>query len=195
MVMRKVFMIALALMTLVVAGCSASVGTSGVHINTGDGNTVPSDWQTVTYDQYDGRKLSLELPYQLKEDKDCFIKDPDIDKQEYLDRFEGGLWTSIYHLSFGDPDLGLNFGIESFGLNLDKDFHPELKKMEKRTINGQEVIYAEINMVNHSNKKLMVKCLGFDMDSEYWIIRYVYGEADKELQEVVDRSMQSITIK
>ena len=50
-------------------------------------------------------------------------------------------------------------------------------------------------MVNPSNEKLMVKCLGFDMDSEYWIIRYVYRESDKEAREVVDRSMKSITIQ
>lgn len=192
--MKNFWAVIVFLGALVTAGCSASIGTSGVHVNYGNEKASPS-WQTVKYDQYDGRKLSMELPYELKEDKACFINDPNISRQEYYDNNDVGIWTSVYHLCFDDPKWEVDFGMKSFGLNLDKDYNPELKKMEKRTINGREVIYGEINMVNPSNEKLMVKCLGFDMDSEYWIIRYVYRESDKEAREIVDRSMKSITIQ
>ncbi len=193
--LKSFLLTAVVFMVLVMAGCTASVGNkSGVQYDE-NGQFVSADWRKVSLPTTDGRNLCLEAPFDLKEEEP--IEDSDLLKNQVAYIYNGSrILVVVYRGTLVDPENEIDFNVNTFMDGINKEKHrPEIKKIEHRTINGQEVTYAEVSLVDLDNEPKRADCLGIDLGSEFWTIKYIYSPSDKESVEVAKRSLASIAIK
>lgn len=194
--MRKIKYIVTLLMILIsmaLIGCSnnsESVYTENSGSNTGD----VTDDRMIGLMQEDGKKLYLYIPFDL-EKHEKYSSDAIINNPERYSHAGNKMFVSIYHGSMVDPDTKVKFDMDAFmqAFENPERFNPRMKMKEKRNINGKKVTYADIRADYH-NEPFIAECIGIYSGNEFWTILYFYNEKDKESQEVVKKSINSITI-
>lgn len=172
-------------------------------ISIGCGNNAEySDSKTIDMDsdrmigllQENGKKLYLYLPFDL-EIHEKFSSDDIVNNPESYSHTGNKMFVSIYHGSMVNPDMKVIFDMDTFmeAFENPEKFNPRLIKKEKRNINGKKVTYADIR-ADFYNEPFRAECIGVYSGNEFWTILYFYNEKDKESQEVVKKSIDSITI-
>lgn len=106
------------------------------------------------------------------------------------------MFVSIYHGSMVNPDMKVNFNMDTFmeAFENPEKLSPILIKKEKRNINGKNVTYADIR-ADFYNEPFRAECIGIYSGNEFWTILYFYNENDKKSRKVVEKSIESITIR
>ncbi len=169
------------------------LGMMGCGNNTGVINDENRDG-IVSLSQENGMKMYLYLPFKLDE-YEKFPSNSAINNPERYRHVGDKIFVSIYHGVVAEQDVKVNFNMETFmgAFESPEEFNPIMKKIEKRNINGKEVTYADIR-ADFYNEPFRAECVGIYSGNEFWTILYFYNEKDKESQEVVKKSINSITI-
>lgn len=185
---KKLLVVALVFFTGTVSGCT---GNSELH----GGNYDNKDcWKTITFTQNSGRKLSLDLPFELNDNGD-FESDDIVRNAEWHRYEDDNIFVSVDHCRFFDAKSKINFNLQTFMadfVNYEK-MHPALQKIETRIINGKEMTYAEIQAEDNGRRK--IECLGMDSGKESWTIVYVYRNDDTAMQKLVEKSMATVSLQ
>ena len=181
---------------------TASIISIGCGNNTEHSYTESDDSKRIDMDsdrmigllQENGKKLYLYLPFDL-EIHEKFSSDDLVNNPESYSHTGNKMFVSIYHGSMVNPDMKVIFDMDTFmeAFENPEKFNPRLIKKEKRNINGKKVTYADIRD-DFYNEPFRAECIGIYSGNEFWTILYFYNEKDKESQEVVKQSIDSITI-
>ena len=181
---------------------TASIISIGCGNNAEHSYTESDDSKTIDMDsdsmigllQENGKKLYLYLPFDL-EIHEKFSSDDLVNNPESYSHTGNKMFVSIYHGSMVNPDMKVIFDMDTFmeAFENPEKFNPRLIKKEKRNINGKKVTYADIR-ADFYNEPFRAECIGIYSGNEFWTILYFYNEKDKESQEVVKKSIDSITI-
>ena len=181
---------------------TASIISIGCGNNAEHSYTESDDSKTIDMDsdsmigllQENGKKLYLYLPFDL-EIHEKFSSDDLVNNPESYSHTGNKMFVSIYHGSMVNPDMKVIFDMDTFmeAFENPEKFNPRLIKKEKRNINGKKVTYADIR-ADFYNEPFIAECIGIYSGNEFWTILYFYNEKDKESQEVVKKSIDSITI-
>lgn len=181
---------------------TASIISIGCGNNTEHSYTESDDSKRIDMDsdrmigllQENGKKLYLYLPFDL-EIHEKFSSDDLVNNPESYSHTGNKMFVSIYHGSMVNPDMKVIFDMDTFmeAFENPEKFNPRLIKKEKRNINGKKVTYADIR-ADFYNDPFRAECIGIYSGNEFWTILYFYNEKDKESQEVVKKSIDSITI-
>lgn len=197
----RVFSVALLLPVLLgMAGCAMSSDESASHIlsqkaEAGDGY----EWHTVEYAQTDGKKMKVELPFDLaKDDTEEGVGGWRADSYSHYDddRFFS---VEMVHVSGLRPER--EFDMEGF---LKASFvDPEglkvtVKDKGTRTVHGLKMNYLDVRLLdeeNGSQRPARLLNIGFfGGEGECWAISYFAYEDDLEGQMNIERSIKSIKL-
>lgn len=193
----KILLVGLSVLAIIFLACSDYSPSSAQvrHFLTAQ---KPSGWKTVVMPQEDGRHLSISLPYNLEKHQPIrVIRDPKIKSGEsyYHEGMEYGLFVIAYHGVLTDPNNKIDFNMNTFmsSFNKSEKFHSEVRTLEKRNINGQDVTYADIKYgIDGENRRL--EGIGINLDNEFWTILFCYHENNGKAIEKVKMSIASILI-
>ncbi len=178
-------------LSVVTAGCSSAEDEQSVKGAKVDCEGACSE---VSLPQENGMKMYLYLPFKLDE-YEKFPSNSAINNPERYRHDGDEIFVSIYHGSMVERDVKVNFNMDTFmgAFENPEELNPIMKKKEKRDINGKEVTYADIK-ADFNGAPFRAECIGIYSGNEFWTILYFYNEKDKESQEVVKKSIDSITI-
>ena len=183
------------------AGCGRHADADESHLlgkkaESGDGYEL----RTVEYAQTDGKKMKVELPFELEKDNTeegvSGWREDSYSHYDY-DRF---LSVEMVHVSGLRP--GRVFDMEGF---LKVSFvDPEglkvtVKDRGTRVVNGLKMTYLDVQLLdeeNGSQRPARLLNLGFfGGEGEFWAISYFAYEDDKLGQKMIEKSIESIKVE
>ncbi|SFT37727.1 hypothetical protein SAMN02910356_00334 [Selenomonas sp. GACV-9] len=191
---KIIMLIVMITASIISIGC----GNNAEHYYTESDNSKTADMDSnkmIGLLQEDGKKLYLYLPFDL-EIHEKFASDDLINNPESYSHTGDKMFVSIYHGSMVNPDMKVNFNMDTFmeAFENPEKLSPILIKKEKRNINGKNVTYADIR-ADFYNEPFRAECIGIYSGNEFWTILYFYNENDKKSRKVVEKSIESITIR
>jgi len=175
------------------AGCMMQMGLPDMNLLGSEEDKIPADWQRVELPRAEKGKLTMALPFALKE-KPGMKTDAIVQNTV---RFQNESDRLLVDVSRGSIVSGRKpkFTLKTFmwDVNIDQK-HPKIIKSGEGKVDGHDATYAEISMVDNKNRPFRVACLGIQMDSEFWLIEYFYPEGDQDMEKAAKQSMNSIKI-
>ena len=196
--MKKLVFILLVVMALFVPGCAGN--NKSQEITTSSNEQIQKDgWQSIELPQKDGKKLYIDLPFNLEDCGDFKINNEinkDIKNAKWYRHEDDKINVSVDWALVANDDFKINFDIKTFMVDFDdaEQLNAKMKILEDKYINGRKVTYAKI-VIDEDNNPQIIECIGIDGGNEYWTIMYTYIEGNREMEKMVKRSMESIAIR
>ena len=196
--MKKLVFILLVVMALFLPGCSGN--NKSQEITTSSNEQIKKDgWRSIELPQKDGKKLYVDLPFNLKDCGDFKINNEinkDIKSAKWYRHEDDKINVSVDWALVGNNDFKINFDIKTFMVDFDdaEQLNAKMKILEDKYINGRKVTYAKI-VIDEDNNPQIIECIGIDGGNEYWTIMYTYIEGNREMEKMVKRSIESIAIR
>ena len=195
----KVLVIMLMLAALFTSGCGPVVRLGAIMLRDAIKGDSPffeasgSKWKTIKLEQNDGKILQLDLPFALNDNGE-FESDDIVQNAEWHRYKNDSIFVSVDHCRLADSKKEVTFNLKTFTADFGgrEKMHPKLKKIEKRTINGKEMTYAEIQA--EDNGARTIECVGIHSGRESWTIIYAYRSDDKTMHKLVEKSIASISL-
>lgn len=160
---------------------------------------VAEDWfsgsplQTEKFSQSNGQNFCADLPFELDWQERAHEKDQIYEEYHHdEDNFE----INVTHIGLTAPDRNMNLDFQTCKKNIEASYEnkSEIKKIEKKTINGREGCYTEFEFNMHG---IPARMIGFSLwtDKDYWSVDYIYPIDDKKKAKIVEKSLASVVLK
>ncbi len=177
-------------LALAVAGCGHDTYYTAVE---------EDKWHTITITspQEEGeKKLLIELPGEL-EQCGAFEDEATVKDHEVFRHCGSCIMVAVHHANMADPRSRVKFTVSGFMRDFDNMdiMEPVLKKEEKRIINGQEMTYMDISMKDKAGHLARGECLGTYTGSGFWMVVFFYRPEVKEMRDLTERAMASISLE
>ena len=198
----RLFSVALLLPVLFgMAGCAMSSGAGASQTLRQKAEARDDyEWSIVEYPQTEGKKMKVELPFELEKDN--------------TEEGVGG-WRADSYSHYDDDKLFSVEMVHVSGLRPEREFDMEgflkarfvdpeglkvtVKDRGIRTVNGLKMTYLDVRLLdeeNGSQRPARLLNLGFfGGEGECWAISYFAYEGDLEGQMNIERSIKSIKLE
>ena len=187
-----ILLLVLMVCIIFVTGCSRNVEVPDSSKPTS--SSLEDNWRSIILSQDDGKKLYIDLPFELDNRGDY---EPDgLTKNAKWYRHKGEkIIVNIDHDTVIDANTKIDFNLKTFMSGFEKKalMNAKMKVIEEKEINGKKVTYAKIIMDEYDNPQIL-EGVGIRTNSEYWIITYTYMGKNKDVHTIVEKSIDSIKI-
>lgn len=186
----QVFVMVLLIVSVMTTGC---IGQQNSSAESKSEIYQDSDWKNTEMLQANGKKLSIELPFKIQK-HEKFEPDTNLKEQERYTYTDNRMLVSIYHGVLADPNIEVDFTMDTFLGDIHNPINPKMEKNVKRTINGRKMTYAKFR-IGEEQEPYTVECLGMNVDNEFWTILFSYREDDVSMQKLVEKSIESVSVR
>ena len=191
--MKKIFF--MYILMLLIVGTTGCFGDNDTNVASGSKiNSTEKSWQTISIPQDNEGKFYVDLPFSLNEHGE--FKSDKYTNNNYWYRYESKrIFVSLDHIAVMDKYTKINFDVKTFSADFkDSDrMNLKLEKTEEKEVDGKKATYAKIKIID--DEPYIIEGLGVQSGSEYWTIVYSYKEGDKEMEDIVKKSIKTIAIR